>query len=82
MTSLRIEINTSGIRRAALYSPEVGAAIMQVAEGIASRARGATSDEIKVETQRRKDRLGVSIIRENAAGEAKDRALGRSVGGG
>lgn len=82
MASMRIEINKAGIRRAALYSSEVGAAIRQVAEGIASRARSVTSDEITVETQRRRDRLGMVISRENAAGEAQDRALGRSIGGG
>jgi hypothetical protein len=54
---------------------------MQVAEGIASRARGVTDDEITVEVSRRKDRIGARIARENAAGEAKDRALGRSIGG-
>lgn len=81
MTSIRIEVNKQGVRRAALYSPEVGAALNQVAERIAARARGNTSDEVKVEAQRRKDRLGVSVSRENAAGEAQDRALGRSIGG-
>lgn len=81
MATFRFELNKRGLRHAALYSSEVGAAIRDVAEGIAGRARGITNDEITVETQRRRDRLGVVVARSNAAGEAEDRALGRSVGG-
>jgi hypothetical protein len=81
MASIRIEIDRRGVRRAALYSPEVGTALHALAEQIATRARGNTSDDVKVETQRRKDRLGMTVSRENAAGEANDRALGRSIGG-
>ena len=81
MANFRLKPNRAGIRSAALNTGAVRAAVMQVAEGIASRARGVTDDEITVEVSRRKDRIGARIARENAAGEAKDRALGRSIGG-
>lgn len=66
-----------------LSSPEVRAAIAGIAESMAARARAMTDDEIRVEVHKRRDRVGAYITRlgSGAAGEAHDRALGRSIGG-
>lgn len=70
--------------RAALSAAGVAAAVDAAAELIASRARAQTKDQIEVKPHERQDRHGAYVIRlgSGAAGEAKDRALGRSVGGG
>ena len=82
MAKPRIELNKRGVREAALTSAEVRAAVRQVAEGIASRARGVTDDEIQVaEGGRSRARAYVRRLGSGAAGEAQDRALGRSIGG-
>ena len=67
-----------------LNSGEVRAAVSAIAEGMASRARGMTDDEIEVKVHNRRDRVGAYVNRlgSGAAGEAHDRALGRSIGGG
>lgn len=82
MARPRLEINRAGIREAALTSPEVRAAVRDIAEGIASRARGATEDEIVVaEGGRSRARAYVRRLGSGARGEAHDRALGRAIGG-
>ena len=50
---------------------------------MASRVRALTDDEIEVTPHQRKDRHGAYVTRlgSGAAGEANDRALGRSIGG-
>jgi len=67
-----------------LKSDEVRAAVSAIAEGMADRARGLTDDEIEVKVHNRRDRVGAYVTRNGsgAAGEASDRALGRSIGGG
>jgi hypothetical protein len=81
--SFRIELNRAGIRELALTSPEVRAAVRATAESIAARARSATRDEIDVaEGGTSRARAYVRRLGSGAAGEANDRALGRSVGGG
>ena len=80
--AFRLELNHVTFDDAALKSPEVRAAVRQVAEGIASRARGVTDDEIQVaEGGRSRARAYVRRLGSGAAGEAQDRALGRSIGG-
>jgi len=82
MASLRIDLNRAGIREAALQSPEVRAAVRAIAESVAARARGTTDDEIDVhEGGTSRARAYVRRLGSGAAGEAQDRALGRSVGG-
>jgi len=75
--------NPRAVSRAALQAPGVAAAVDAAAEAIAARARNATDDTIDVTPHERRDRHGafVSRLGSGAAGEAKDRALGRSVGG-
>jgi hypothetical protein len=78
----RIEINRRGIRQM-LTSPEMRARVRAEAEGIAARARSATDDRIVVaEGGASRARAYVRRLGSGAAGEANDRALGRSVGGG
>ena len=79
----RIEINRAGIRSAALQSPQVRAAVVAIAQGIAAQARGATDDEIIVhDAGKSRARAYVRRLGSGARGEANDRALGRSIGGG
>ena len=78
----RIELRSGAIRQV-LTSAEMRAAVRSQAEGIASRARSATDDEIVVaEGGRSRARAYVRRLGSGARGEAKDRALGRSIGGG
>lgn len=82
MTSVRIELDRAAVRAVALTSPEVRAAVKQVAENTANRARSMTDDEIQVhEGGRSRARAYVVRLGDGARGEAEDRALGRSVGG-
>jgi hypothetical protein len=66
-----------------LKSGEMRAAISEIAEGMAARARGMTDDDIEVKVHDRRDRVGAYINRlgSGGRGEALDRALGRSIGG-
>lgn len=81
MTSVRIEVDRAGVR-ALLVSPEMRSAVRATAEQIATRARSATDDEIDVaEGGRSRARAYVRRLGSGAAGEAQDRALGRSIGG-
>lgn len=82
MADSRFEPNSSGIRQVAT-SPAMRSGIRQAAERIAGRARSATDDEIVVREGSRGNRAHAWVARlgSGAAGEAKDRALGRSVGG-
>ena len=76
--AVRFELNRSAV----LTSEEVRAAVNDVAEGIAARARLATTDEIIVaDAGRSRARSYVRRLGSGAAGEANDRALGRSIGG-
>ena len=78
----RIEFNRGSMREV-LTSPEMRAAVRAQAEEIAGRARGATDDEIVVaEGGRSRARAYVRRLGSGAAGEAHDRTLGRSIGGG
>lgn len=84
MPRVTIKIDREAVRRAALTGPDVRAALRQIAEGVASRAAGASGDEVTV-YEGGKDRARVYVRRMGggaAAQEAKDRALGRSLGGG
>ena len=66
-----------------LQSPEMRAAVRGVAEAMAGRARGMTSDPIVVaEGGRSRARAYVRRLGSGGRGEAHDRALGRSIGGG
>lgn len=80
--SVRIELNRSAIREVALRSPEVRSAVRAIAESVANRARSLTDDEIDVhEGGTNRSRAYVRRLGSGAAGEASDRALGRSIGG-
>lgn len=82
MANFRLDLNRAGVRAAALQSPEVRAQVMAIAEGIAARARRATEDDIDVhEGGQSRARAYVRRLGSGAAGEAQDRALGRSIGG-
>jgi hypothetical protein len=74
----------AGASRAALRAPGVAAAVDAAAERIASRARSLTDDDVVVKPHERRDRHGAYVTRlgSGARGEAEDRALGRSIGGG
>lgn len=81
-TRVRIELDRAGIRAVALTSAEVRAACKAKAEAMAERARTQTDDEIEVgEGGRSRARAYVTRLGSGAAGEANDRALGRSIGG-
>jgi len=81
-STVRFEFSGLGIRDEALTSPEVRAAVRSVAEGIAARARSQTDDEIEVaEGGRSRARAYVTRLGSGAAGEARDRVLGRSIRG-
>lgn len=81
-TSVRFDFNRDGIREAALTSAEVRAAVKARADRMAERARSQTRDEIVVhEGGRSRARAYVTRLGSSAAGEANDRALGRSIGG-
>lgn len=65
-----------------LKSDEIRAAVKARAERMADAARSMTNDEIVVsERGRSRARAYVRRLGSGAAGEAKDRALGRSIGG-
>ena len=82
MATVRIELNRDGIREAVLRSDKVRAAIRAKAEEIAANARNQTDDEIVVgEGGSSRARAYVTRLGSGARGEAKDRALGRSIGG-
>lgn len=79
-TSVRFELNKAGIRAVALTSPEVRAAVHDVAQGVASRAAGKTDDEIVVQDAgKSRARSYVRRLGSGARGEAADRALGSSL---
>ena len=81
-SNARIELNRAAVRSVALTSPEVRGAVRQIAEQAASRARSQTDDEIVVgEGGRSRARAYVRRLGSGAAGEARDRILGRSIGG-
>lgn len=81
-TRVRLDLNRDGIRAVALTSDAVRAAVKAEADAIAARARSQTDDEIVVnEGGRSRARAYVTRLGSGAAGEAKDRALGRSIGG-
>lgn len=78
--SIRLKLNSSGTRQAALTSPEVRAAVAVVAEAIADSARGRTDDPVTVtHAGRSRARSYVRRLGSGAAGEADDRALGSSL---
>lgn len=81
MASLRIDLDNAGIRQAVLTSPEVRAALRQIAEATAARARSGTKREVKVtEGGRERARVYVSLEGYGAATEeARTRILGRSL---
>lgn len=84
MTKLRIELDRTGVREAALTSPEIRAAITAVAEKMAAAARQRTENEIVV-TNAGKSRAR-SYVRmlgaDAAAEEAKERILGTAIDAG
>jgi len=72
-----------GAMREVLTSPEMRGAVRAEAERIARAARSLTGDEVVVaEGGRSRARAYVRRLGSGAAGEASDRALGRSIGGG
>lgn len=83
MAKFRFDMDKTGVRAVALNSAKVREAIEARAEAMAARARVTTDDEIEVTVHQRKDRVGAYVTRlgSGAAGEANDRALGRSIGG-
>ncbi len=71
-----------GSLKVVLNSPATRAAVAAIAEATAARARAATDDEIVVQNAgKKRARSYVTRLGSGAAGEAKDRALGRSIGG-
>ena len=83
MTSVRFDFNRDGIRAAALTSEGVRAEVERIAQSAAQRARSMTDDEIEVEMAgRSRARAYIRRLGSGTVGEAKDRALGRSLGGG
>lgn len=84
MTKLRIELDRSGVREAALTSPEVRAAVAQVAEKMANAARSRTENKIEVtHAGRSRARSYVRMLGADAAAEeAKERILGSAIDAG
>ena len=82
VNAVRVDLKSSGLRTIA-NAPPMDAAVKQIAEGIGSRARANTDDEIVVRGDYGHSRARAYVVRlgSGAAGEAQDRALGRSVGG-
>jgi hypothetical protein len=82
MADLRIDLDTAALRRIA-DSPPMNAAVTRVAENIGSRARANTDDDVVVRGGYGNSRGRAYVVRlgSGARGEAKDRALGRSIGG-
>lgn len=79
---IRLELDRQAIRQVALQSEGVRAAVRDIAEATAARARSVTDDEIIVANAgRSRARSYVRRLGSGAAGEAHDRALGRSIGG-
>jgi len=80
---IKWEWNRGGIRAAALNSDGVRAEVERIAQSAAQRARSMTDDEIEVEMAgRSRARAYIRRLGSGTVGEAKDRALGRSLGGG
>lgn len=77
----KIKLNYKGLGDAALRSDGVTAALRAQAEKLATRARSFTDEDIAVVEGGGRVRKRVALVR-SASGEARDRALGRSVGGG
>jgi hypothetical protein len=82
VNAVRVDLKSSGIRKVA-DSPQMNAELTRKAETMASRARANTDDPIVVRGGFGNSRGRTYIVRlgSGAAGEAKDRALGRSAGG-
>lgn len=76
----KIKLNYKQLGDAALRSTGVAAALRAEAEKMAARASGFTDENITVVEGGGRVRKRVALVR-SAAGEAHDRALGRSVGG-
>lgn len=81
---VKIELDRAGIREAALTSPDVRAAIAEVAEKIAVSARGRTDNEVEVvHAGRSRARSYVRMLGPDAARtEARDRVLGTAIDAG
>jgi hypothetical protein len=84
MSKLRVELHSPGVKAAALTSPEVRAAVAQVAERIARVARGRTENEIEViNAGQSRARSYVRMLGPDAAREeAKERILGTAIDAG
>jgi hypothetical protein len=82
VSTVRVDLKSSGIRQVA-DSPAMNAEVTRIAENIGARARANTDDEIVVRGGYGNSRGRAYVVRlgSGAAGEAKDRALGRSIGG-
>lgn len=76
----KIKLNFRQLGDVALRSSGVSAALRAEAERMARRARSFTDDEVTVVEGGGRVRKRVALVR-SAAGEARDRALGRSVSG-
>ena len=76
----RLKLNYNALGDAALRSPEVRAAVAQIAEGVADRARSRTDDPIEVTNAGRvRARSYISRAGSGALGESADRVLGSSL---
>lgn len=84
MAKMRIELDRAGVREAALTSPEVRAAVGQVAEKMAAAARGRTENIIEViHAGKSRARSYVRMLGADAAREeAKERILGSAIDAG
>lgn len=82
MASVDIRLNHSGIKEAALTSPEVRGQLRKMAEAMAARARTQTDLEIEVTEGVGRSRAGARVWMLGAQAarvEAKHRILGRSL---
>jgi hypothetical protein len=84
MARVKIELDRGGVRRAALTSSEVRAAVAEVAERMATAARARTENEIEVvHAGRSRARSYVRMLGADAAREeAKERILGSAIDAG
>ena len=83
MTSVRFEFDRKALGDATVRSEGTRAELERIAQSAAQRARSMTDDEIEVEMAgRSRARAYIRRLGSGTVGEAKDRALGRSLGGG
>lgn len=84
MTRMRLELDSAGVRAAALTSPEVRAEIHARAEAMAAAARQRTDNEVVVaDGGRSRARSYVRMLGPDAAAEeAQERILGSAIDAG